>query len=255
MYDTIKTETDGAVLILTLNRPDKLNALSPEMREEVKHALTAFNGDPAQRAAVITGAGDRAFCAGQDLAETRSLSEDTAKAWTEAIRDFHYTLLGLDKPLVAAINGIAAGAGIQIALLCDVRVGHAGTRMGQPEVKAGLTSVIGSFLLTESLGRAKSIALSLSGNLVAGDDCYRLGLLDYLVEPDELMSKALEMAEQLGAQPPVAMRLTKERYRETLIPKFDETFEAAARFQKQAYASGEPQQVMAAFLEKRKKAS
>jgi len=158
---------------------------------------------------------------------------------------------GLDKPCIAAVNGVAAGAGFQIALLADIRVGHAGARMGQPEINAGLASVIGAHLMGLSLGHARTVELALSGRLVEGAECLSLGLFNHLVAAGEVMPKSLAIAEQLAAKPPVAMRLTKQRFREITQAGFDAVFEAGARLQREAYASGEPQQVMARFVAER----
>lgn len=251
MSQLIVIERRGPIEIITLNRPEVRNALNSSMRAELGDALLRFNGDAAARAAILTGAGDKAFCAGQDLAEARDLTSDSAREWVAGLRQLYTHFRNLDKPLVAALNGVAAGAGIQLALLSDIRVGHAGTRMGQPEINAGLASVIGVHLLEETLGHSRTVELALTGRLVAAEECLALGLLHHVAPDGALMDKAIEVAESLAAKPPNAMRLTKKRFREMTGAGFEETMAAAARLQAEAYATGEPQRIMAEFAEKR----
>ena len=143
----IDVHDEDGIRTITLNRPGARNASHAGMRSEILTTLAPINDDPAIRAVVITGAGDKAFCAGNDLAETRGLNERTSGIWVADLRRHHDAFRNLDKPCVAALNGVAAGAGLQIALLCDLRIGHADTRIGQPEINVGLASVIGVQLM------------------------------------------------------------------------------------------------------------
>lgn len=251
MYETITVGRRGAVGLVTLDRPAVRNALNAAMRREVIEALGALDGDQAVRAVVLTGAGEKGFCAGQDLKEARDYDPAQAETWMDELKRFYGAIRGLDKPSVAAVNGVAAGAGFQIALAADLRVGHAGARMGQTEVAAGLPSVIGPYFIALAVGPARALELSLTARLVDGEDCFRLGLFNHLVPQAEVLDKALALAEELGAKPPVAVRLTKRRFRELTQAGFDAAFEAGARLQREAYGSGEPQRVMTAFLDKR----
>ena len=136
-------------------------------------------------------------------------------------------------------------------MLTDVRVGQPGTRMGQPEINAGIPSVLGPMLMIERFGLSRTIELTLTGRMMDADECHRIGLLHYLVPQDELMAKAREVAALLASKPPIAMRLCKQRFREATQPAFDEAFAAGERYQEEAFASGEPQKAMTKFFAER----
>ncbi len=246
----IDVRDEHGIRTITLNRPRARNASHAGMRTEVLTALAPVNGDSRIRAVIVTGAGDKAFCAGNDLAETAGLNERTSRTWVADLRRHHDAFRNLDKPCVAAINGVAAGAGLQIALLCDLRIGHPGSRIGQPEVNVGLASVIGVQLMEMALGHSRTRDLALSGRLVKAEEALRIGLLDRLVGAEELMAAALREARMLAEKPPTAFRLSKLRLREMTQAGWDSAFEAANRLQPMAYASGEPQAAMARFLDR-----
>lgn len=252
MYETIELDRRGTVTILTINRPKVLNAVNRTVREECIDALRAFNAAPDQRGIVLTGTGARAFSAGQDLEEAARHGPGDVDAAVDLGRRFFEAIRALDKPCVAAINGIAAGAGFQAALLCDMRVGHPGVRMGQPEINAGLPSVIGTRIMNLSLGHMLTVELSLTGRLVEAEEARRLGMLNIVVPPAQVLPRAIALAEELAAKPPTAFRLTKLAFREATREVFNDALKTGARLQKIAYASGEPQAAMNAFLNKRK---
>lgn len=245
--DLVLTEKRGRVLIVTLNRPAVLNAVSPELRAAFIATMAAADADPDVGAVVITGAG-AAFSAGQDLNETAHLEMDQVRGWCTALRNLYQSVRDLSKPAVAAWSGIAAGAGMQIGLSCDVRVTHAGARIGQPEVRAGLASIVGTYFMSLYIGHGPNRELSLSGGLVSGERAHAIGLVDHLVPEAEVLPKAIAIAEELLKVPPVAMRLTKERLRALTQPGFDEATAAAVRYSLEAYATGEPQRIMKSFL-------
>ena len=248
----IEVEDRDGIRIVALNRPEARNAMHGGMRREIRAALAPVNDDPAIRAAVVTGAGGKAFCAGNDLAETRALDAAASDGWVADLRRHHEAIRDLDKPCVAAVNGVAAGAGLQIALLCDLRFGEPETRIGQPEINVGLASVIGVQLMELALGHARTQDLALSGRLVDAEEALRIGLLDRVVAADALPAEAVAAARFLADRPPNAFRLSKRRLREMTQAAFDSAFEAAARLQREAYESGEPQAVMDRFFERRR---
>jgi len=239
---------ENRILVLTLNRPDALNAIDTPLRDALIDALAGANTDDAVSAVVITGAGPKGFCAGQDLSETARYTLDDVADWLRANHRLYGAVRALDKPTVAAFNGVAAGAGFQIGLCCDLRVGYPEMRIGQPEIKAGLASIVGSQMMTQYLGYGHNVELSLLGDLVDGRRAYELGLLNRLVEHDQVLPIALDLAGRLAALPPTAMRLTKQRFRALTQPGFDAALEAAITAQQSAYRSGEPQAAMARFL-------
>ena len=252
--DSILVEISDGVGVATLNKPAKLNAWDGPMRDRLKAVLEDFNADASVRAIILTGSGDRAFSAGQDLGETKEFkSGDDGKAWFLSWRSFYDAFRLLDKPCIGALNGVAAGSAFQVAMLTDVRVGHPGTRMGQPEINSGIPSVLGPLLMNARLGLSRTIELTLTGRMMEAEECHRIGLIHHLVPQGEVMAKSREVATLLAAKPAIAMRLNRRRFREMTQPAFDEAFEAGQSIQSEAYASGEPQAAMEAFFAERAK--
>ncbi|MBP0588161.1 enoyl-CoA hydratase/isomerase family protein [Paraburkholderia sp. LEh10] len=241
-------EMRGDIALVTLNRPDKLNAVSQTLRAALIETLARLNHDPMVRAIVLTGAGSRAFCAGQDLEEAARVDIARIPAWLDAQRAMYQAVRDLDKPCIAALNGVAAGAGFQIALCADWRIAGIGTRIGQPEVKAGLASIVGSYLMTLHVGMTHNVQLSLSGDLIDARRAYEIGLVTELAEPTSVLDAALERARQLAKLPAHAIKLSKQRLRALTQAGFDAACAAGIEAQTQCYAHGEPQAAMRAFL-------
>jgi len=246
-------EDRAPLRIVTLNRPEVLNAWNRPMREELVAALGAFDADPDLRALVITGAGARAFCAGQDLGETVGFDENAAETWIDEFQALYGAIRQLSKPVVAALNGVAAGSAFQAALLMDVRIGHPGVRMGQPEINSGIASVTGPWIMREVLGLSRTVELTLTGRLMSADEALHVGALHRVVAEEALMQTALETAKDLAGKAPEAMRIDKQWIREMTEPGFQAAFDAARRLHRQSYAAGEPQKMSAAFLDRRRK--
>jgi len=252
-YKFIEIEQHDVVGLIRLNRPEKLNAWNAEMREEIMQALKAFDAAEGTRAIVMTGAGKRAFCAGQDLEEAHGFDVKGSEIWIRSWETFYDVIRSLGKPLVMALNGTAAGSAFQTTLLGDVRVGHPGVLMGQPEINSGIASVTGPWIIDLILGMSRTIELTLTGRLMNAEECHRIGVIHHLVPEDEVLAHSLQVARELGAKPPVAMRLDKQRFKEMTEASFRETIDAAIRLHAESYASGEPQRMMEAFFEKRRK--
>ena len=252
MPEYITVEYQNATTILTYNRPTQRNALSEALRQEFIAALKAFNNDKNQRALVITGSGDRAFCAGQDLKETKTLNAENAAEWQEQLRVYMASIRELDKPCIAAINGAATGAGFYTALLCDIRIAHADIKMGQPEINVGFPSIIGTRLMYMTLGHSATVEFSLSGRLLSGIEALERQLVTELVSSDQVMPRALEWAADLASKPPLAMKLTKQALREYTQDIFDGAIDTGKRLQPIAFESGEPQRMTAKFLTRKR---
>lgn len=257
-YKFIKEEIKGRVGIITLNRPEKMNAWHSPMVRELEASIAKLDANDAVRAIILTGTGDKAFSAGQDLAETQQFMGGEkggamGDEWVAGWKRIYGTIRNLTKPLIAALNGVAAGSAFQIALLCDIRVGHAGSRMGQPEINSGIPSVMGPWVIGERVGMGKTAELCLTGRIMEADEAHRIGLIHYMVPQGQVMAKAMEVAELLAAKPPVAMRLNKKRFAEVTQAAFDDAAAAGRKYQAQAFASGEPQAYMAKFFEARAK--
>lgn len=255
MANPVLTKLDDGVATLTLNKPEKLNAWDTQMRSEVQKYLESWNSDPAVRAIIITGTGDRAFSAGQDLDETQKFKSGKDGAdWFDSWRLFYDSLRNLDKPCVAALNGVAAGSAFQFALQTDVRVGYPGSRMGQPEINSGIPSVMGPMLMMERLGLSRATELTLTGRIMDASEAHAIGLIHCLVPGlSDVMPKAREVAILLASKPPIAMRLTKRRLREMARAVYENALAAGGAIQAEAYASGEPQEAMRLFFDERAK--
>ncbi|MGX1787104.1 enoyl-CoA hydratase/isomerase family protein [Bosea sp. NPDC055332] len=247
----IVVERQASVGIVRLDRPQKLNAWTVAMRREIMAAMNGFESDGSCRAIVLTGTGDRAFCAGQDLGEAHGFDVDEAESWIRGWGDFYSVLRGLSKPLVVALNGVAAGSAFQAALLGDVRVGHAGVRMGQPEINSGIASITGPWIMNLMLGMSRTIELTLSGRLMDAEECARIGLIHHIVDQSEVLQQSIRIAEALGDKPPIAMRIDKLRFREMTEASFRDAIEAAIRHHRTSYESGEPARMMEEFYKAR----
>lgn len=252
MREFILTEVEGPVFKITLNCPQVLNAWNAAMREELIDALTEAEDNDAVRAVILTGAGDRAFGAGQDLNETKTFDADRAEVWIGEWEKLYVRFRTLSKPIIAALNGVAAGSAFQVALLCDLRIGHAGVRMGQPEINSGIPSTTGPWIMREMLGMARTIDLTLTGRLMNADEAERIGLINRLVPQDKVAEEATKLALELASKPPVAMRLDRQRFREMTEAGLQDALSAGIRIQREAYATGEPARMMEAFLAKRR---
>ena len=239
------------IAYLTLNRPGAMNAINSPMRDALITALKGLMDDETVRAAVITGAGVRAFSSGQDLEEAAAFTQTGVSGWLTHQRAMFQAFREFEKPIVAAFNGLAAGAGFQIGLLCDARVGCAEMRIGQPEVRAGLASIIGSYFMRQYLPHGRNVELSLTGKLISGQEAYDWALLSRLAPREEVVAIATKIAEDLAAQPPLAVALTKRRFRETTQADFDDAIAAAIKANTFAYGSGLPQKKMNEFLAQR----
>ena len=251
MKQYVRVERRANIAIVTLDNPESLNAINGPMRDAIINAMQELNGDAGVRAIVLTGAGERAFSSGQDLAEAASFKTEEVAAWMTHQRAMFESLRNLEKPLVVAFNGTAAGTGFQMGLVADIRVGYADMSFGQPEVRVGLASILGSYLMTLYLSHAHNIEMSLLGGLINGQRALELGLLNHVVEKDEVLAKALEVAEQFAQLPANALRLTKERFRALTQQGFEDACEAVIRYHSDEYATGEPQEIMRGFLEAR----
>jgi len=251
MAEFILREVQGLIGIITLNRPQIMNAWHAAMREELVQAFDEMEANDAVRAVILTGAGDRAFGAGQDLNETKTFDPDRAESWMHEWERLYDRIRSLSKPVVGALNGVAAGSAFQVALLCDLRIGHPGVKMGQPEINSGIASVTGPWIMREILGLARTIDLTLTGRMMDADECYHIGIINQIVPQNDVMQAAMKLATELAQKAPVAMKLNRQRFREITQPGFEDAMAAGIRTQRAAYATGEPARMMEAFLAKR----
>ncbi len=210
----ISVSHSGFVSVITLDRADARNALSLEMRDALEAALLAFDADPATRAAVLIGAGDKAFCAGADLTTAPPAgSGPTAqldRSNRSLVRD-----LNLTKPVIAAINGMALGGGLELALLCDIRIAAKSATFALPEVKIGsMPGSGGTQRLSRIVGLGRAMHLALSGDRVSAEEALQMGLVSQVVEQAELKTTATQLAERIAENAPLSVQMTRKAIRE-----------------------------------------
>jgi 2-(1,2-epoxy-1,2-dihydrophenyl)acetyl-CoA isomerase len=254
MPDLIETIEDG-VATLTFNRPERMNALSTPIMEELLHGLPRLAGDPAVRVVVLTGAG-RAFCAGGDVksmaggGERRSEAEATAhlRSRMEVSRILHE----LPKPTIAMINGPAAGAGLAFALACDLRIAGVSARLVTAFVRIGFSGDFGgSFFLTRLVGTAKARELYFTGRPVDADEALSLGLVNRVVPDEQLHDVTMELARSLAHGPAVALALMKRNMNCAESGGLAELLDMEAAHQVQTARTEDHRQAAKAFVEKR----
>jgi len=250
LSDVVQIEKNGEIAILKFNREAALNALSMELARGISDGLIELDERDDVAGIVLTGSGNRAFCAGVDLREAREVKVHEIEHWFGTVCNIYKQILLTEKPVIAALNGVAAGGGFQMALVSDQRVAHPGTRMGQPEINAGIPSIMGSYWMSLHLGWSMNQELSMTGRLMEAEEAAALRIVNHLVEWDVLIEKACAVASEFSRKPPVAWARTKARFREIALVGFDEAFRAGVLGQQEAYAKGEPQAVIDAFLAK-----
>ncbi|MCB9931272.1 MAG: enoyl-CoA hydratase/isomerase family protein [Alphaproteobacteria bacterium] len=252
MSDAVRVEMQGDIALLIFNRPASLNALNTPLARGIAETLVELDADPSVKGIVLTGAGDRAFCAGADLVEARGVQVHQIEEWFGTVCNVYRQIVMTEKPVIAALNGIASGGGFQIALVSDLRVGHPGTRLGQPEVNAGIPSVMGSYWISLNLPWSLNQELSMTGRMMEADEAQRFGLLNRVVAREQVIPTACELAELLAGKLPTAFARTKKRFREVALRGFEEAFRAGVLGQQEAFARGEPQRFIDDFLAKKK---
>jgi|SRR5208283_2018823 len=224
--DELLFRRDGAVATLTLNRPDRLNAISPAMLEALSRALVECDRDPGVRVVVLTGAG-RGFCAGldlKDLAAGQGIGSEVAGPGKFDLRDAPPIVLhNLDKPTICALNGAAAGYGMDLALGCDIRIAGTSTKLAPAFARRGvLPESGGTWLLPRLVGWSRACEIAFTGRTLPGEECVSLGLVSRVV-PDELLAKEVQaLAAEIACNAPLAVQATKRMMRLGQ----DETFEA-----------------------------
>jgi enoyl-CoA hydratase/carnithine racemase len=259
-YDKITFETRGRVALITLNRPEKLNAWSEGMMAEMRHAMNAVRDDANIGALVVTGAG-RAFCAGKDMSDfqNEAANQDAGKetprtnAATTGDENWVSFIQNYPKPTIAAINGVAVGIGITQILPFDIRIASENARIGFVFIKMALVpELASSHLLPQMVGTSRAIDWCLSGRLVPAQECREAGLVSEVVEQDRLLDRAIELGEQLSGNAPGAMAVI----RELILTNNEETdlrtvFGREGAALANALTTWEHREAISAFMEKR----
>ena len=251
-YETILVEQRGAVTLVTLNRPQALNALNSNVLDDLIAAFAAFEADPGQRCAVLTGAGDKAFAAGADIKEMADKPaadfylEDFFSKWTS---DF---VKAVRKPWIAAVNGFALGGGCELAMMADFIIASEKAKFGQPEIKLGVAPGMGgSQRLTRAIGKAKAMEMCLTGRMMDAAEAERSGLVSRIVPLADLVEDALKTAATIAAMPPLAALINKEMVNAAFETTLDQGIVMERRMFQILTATEDKAEGMAAFVEKR----
>jgi enoyl-CoA hydratase len=206
MYTAITTSLDNAILVITVNRPDKMNALNKTVMEELGAAVDEVYNNPAIRSAIITGSGAKAFVAGADISEFQGLQLKEGMALAQKGQDIFAKIENAPKPIVAAVNGFALGGGCELAMACHFRIASDNAKFGQPEVNLGLIPGYGGTQrLTQLIGKGRAIELLITGNMIDATTALQYGLVNYVVPQDQLLAKTRSILEIANTKAPLAV--------------------------------------------------
>jgi enoyl-CoA hydratase len=251
-YETILVERRERVAIITINRPEKRNALNIQTRAEGAAVLDELRDDDSVRVVVFTGAGDKAFIAGADIAE---FAGRTALAQRAIMleRGLFNAIDTFPKPVIAMVNGYCLGGGCELALACDIRIASDTASFGQPEINLGIIpGGGGTQRLTRLVGEGKAMEMILTGAIISAQEAFRLGLANQVVPADQLETKTMEVANRIAEKSPIALRLAKEAVKLASRSNLDEGLRREVDLFALCFSSEDKDEGVNAFLEKRK---
>ena len=249
-YNTILVEQRGAVTLVTLNRPQALNALNSEVLKELIEVFSAYDADPGQRCLVLRGSGDKAFAAGADIKEMQP--QGFADMYTTNFFAGWEQVTATRKPWIAAVGGYALGGGCEVAMMADFIIAADTAKFGQPEIKLAVTPGMGGSQRTaHALGKAKAMDLCLTGRMMDAEEAERSGLVARVVPAGQLLDEALKVAETIAAMPPLAAIAVKEM----INAAFEMPLSQGIRFERRLFhglfGTEDQKEGMTAFVEKR----
>jgi enoyl-CoA hydratase len=253
-YETLLVERTNRVAVITINRPEKLNALNIKTRQEGAQVLEDLRDDESVGVVVITGAGNKAFIAGADIAEFAGRTALTQRDVMTG-RSLFTAIDTFPKPVIAMINGYCLGGGCELALACDIRIASDNANFGQPEINLGIIpGGGGTQRLTRLVGEGKAMEMILTGDLINAQTAYNLGLVNLVVPAADLAAKTMEMANRIAEKSPIALRLAKEAVKLASRSNLDEGLRREVDLFALCFSSEDKDEGVSAFLEKRKPA-
>jgi enoyl-CoA hydratase len=251
-YETLLVERRERVAIITINRPEKRNALNIKTREEGAAVLEELSADESVRVVLFTGAGDKAFIAGADIAEFQGRTAITQREVMLG-RSLFTAIDNFPKPVIAMVNGYCLGGGCELALSCDLRIASDRASFGQPEINLGIIpGGGGTQRLTRLVGEGKAMELILTGDIIDAQTAYNLGLVNMVVPAADLEAKTVELANRIAEKSPVALRMAKEAVKLASRSNLDEGLRREVDLFALCFSSQDKDEGVSAFLEKRK---
>jgi len=251
-YKTIKIEISDNIALLTANRPEAMNALNSEFFKEFNAVLDELEKMDALRALIITGEG-KAFVAGADISEMAAMNSEQGTVFSQTGQRTFARLASLSFPVIAAVNGFALGGGCELAIACDFRIANTFAKFGQPEVNLGLIpGYCGTQRLPRLIGQAHALYLLMTGDMVDANEALRIGLVQKVVEADELINETKKIATKIASKGKIAVQKVKETTIKGMLTDFQTASDLEAKEFGQLFGNGESGEGMKAFLEKRK---
>ena len=252
MYQTLLTSLENNVLTITINRPERLNALNREVFTDLENVIGELEKNDEVKSAIITGAGPKAFVAGADITEFNSLSKGQAVAMAKRGQDIFSKIESCSKPIVAAVNGFALGGGCELSMACHFRIASENAKFGQPEVNLGLIPGYGGTQrLVQLIGKGRAIELLISANMIDANTALQYGLVNYVVKQEELLAKTRSILETINTKAPLAVaaciKATNAVYDETV-----DGFDVEVKEFGNCFDTEDRKEGTSAFLEKRK---
>jgi enoyl-CoA hydratase len=253
-YETLRLDRQGRVAIITINRPDKRNALNIKTREEGAALLDQLRDDDSVGVVVFTGAGDKAFVAGADIGEFAGRTAITQRE-VMTTRSLFTAIDTFPKPVIAMINGYCLGGGCELALACDIRIASQNASFGQPEINLGIIpGGGGTQRLTRLVGEGKAMEIILTGEIIDANTAFAIGLVNHVVPADQLQTKTLEIAGRIADKSPIALQLAKEAVKLASKSNLDEGLRREVDLFALCFSTEDKNEGVSAFLEKRKPA-
>ena len=251
MYQTLLTELEQGILTVTLNRPDKLNALNRSVLEELNKLMDQVESDNNIRGVILTGAGPKAFVAGADISEFNGLTNEEAMALAKRGQDCFFRIERCSKPIIAAVNGFALGGGCELAMSCHIRLASENAKFGQPEVNLGLIPGYGGTQrLTQLIGKGRALELMMSANMINANEAHRIGLVNHVYPIESLIEEAKKLLATILTKGPNAIARVIAAANAAGSPNYAGYTEEVKLFG-ECFGTDEMKEGVGAFLEKR----
>jgi len=247
--DNVNLRYNEEVATVEINRPEVLNALNSKTKQELTEAFRAIKNDSDTRVVILTGAGSRAFSAGQDINESRNIEGEEAEDWVDEFYGLYEELIQFDIPVIAKLNGSAVGSGLQLALLCDIRIAAEDAEFGMNEINIGIPCILGAWIIQRLASTSAAIEITLQGNLINANRARELELVNEVMPSSEFDEYVEQMANELAEKPQESMKKQKKWLRELRFnDELENVSKKAGEVHTEIYSTGEPEKYMGEFI-------